>query len=284
MNEFITCLSEAANQKSQPSTQNGAPPSAQPRSQSNFKELFQSAEPYNHIVIDHFFEDGAARALVEEFPDFNSPLWYSYDNAIEKKRAMNNWDRFPKTTYKVFTYLNSPEFVRTLEEWTGIDRLYPDIGLHGGGWHAHGRGGKLNVHLDYSIHPKLQLERRLNLIVYLTPGWQPSWGGGLQLWSHNEATNSPKECVKVVDNVFNRAVLFDTTQNSWHGLPDAIACPEGEIRRSIAVYYLSEPKENAAKRGKALFAPHEDQKNDPSVLDLIRKRSSVATADDVYRK
>jgi len=87
-----------------------------------------------------------------------------------------------------------------------------------------------------------------------------------------------------VDCLFNRAVIFDTTQNSWHGLPDAIRCPRGVIRKSLAVYYLTAPRSGAAERGKALFAPHGEQKNDPAVLELIKKRSQVATAEKVYRK
>ena len=47
--------------------------------------------------------------------------------------------------------------------------LYPDCGLHGGGWHTHGVGGKLNMHPDYAIHPKSGLERQLNLIIYAQP-------------------------------------------------------------------------------------------------------------------
>ena len=66
-------------------------------------------------------------------------------------------------------------------------------GLHGGGWHLHARGGKLNVHLDYSVHPKLHLERRLNLIVYLAQGWDPAWGGALGLWTHDaDRTSTPE--------------------------------------------------------------------------------------------
>src|SRR5437879_5521062 len=90
----------------------------------------------------------------------------------------------------VFDYLNSPRFVSQIADLVGCD-LFPDPGLHGGGWHAHARGGKLNVHLDYSIHPKLGLERRVNLIVYLTPGWKQEWGGALGLWAHNQAANGP---------------------------------------------------------------------------------------------
>lgn len=251
--------------------------------EANFASDFRHAGPYNHIVIDDFFNEETAEALAVEFPEFNSTLWYNYNNAIEKKRAMNSWDRFPKTTYSVFTYLNSPQFVSMLQRWTGNKTLYPDIGLHGGGWHAHGRGGKLNVHLDYSLHPKLKLERKLNLIVYMTKGWEKQWGGGLQLWSHDQANNAPLRCEKVIENKFNRAVLFDTTQNSWHGLPEPLDCPEGRIRQSLAIYYLTQPNTLTPERPKALFAPDEKQKNDAHVLELIRQRSGLDTAAQSYR-
>lgn len=248
-----------------------------------WQSSFVAAKPFNHLVIDNFFRPEVANALAADFPEFDSPLWYSYDNAIENKRALNAWDRFPKSTYSVFSLLNSVEFLQLMEKSTGIEGLKPDVGLHGGGWHAHGRGGKLNVHLDYSIHPKLGLERRLNLIVYLTKDWQKEWGGGLQLWSHDEENKQPLACVETVDNKFNRAVLFDTTQNSWHGLPDPINCPNEVIRRSLAIYYLTEPRQESVERPKALFAPHQDQKQDPEVLALIRKRSELNTAKEAYR-
>jgi Rps23 Pro-64 3,4-dihydroxylase Tpa1-like proline 4-hydroxylase len=248
------------------------------------QKSFQTATPFNHIVIDNFFREDIALQLERDFPDFDSPVWYVYNNAIEKKRALNSWDRFPRTTYQIFNYLNSAECLEHLSDVTGIRNLNPDIGLNGGGWHAHKRGGKLNVHLDYSIHPKLLLERRLNLIVYLSREWNPQWGGGLQLWSHDDKREQPKELAKTVDVKFNRGVLFDTTQNSWHGLPDELDCPEGHVRKSLAIYYLTPPRVEASERGKALFAPHKDAENDPEVLELIRKRSEVKTADTVYRK
>ncbi|HTL37654.1 MAG TPA: 2OG-Fe(II) oxygenase, partial [Kofleriaceae bacterium] len=164
---------------------------------------FVSARPFNHIVFDEFFAPEIADALANECPAYDAPLWYAYDNAIENKKAMNHWDRFGPTTYRVMTMLNSPAFVANLEQLTGARGLAPDIGLHGGGWHAHGRGGKLNVHVDYSIHPKLALERRLNLIVYLSRGWDESWGGGLGLWTHDAERNQPRELAKTVACRFN---------------------------------------------------------------------------------
>lgn len=245
---------------------------------------FLAAKPFNHIVIDNFFLPEVAAQLAAEFPKYDSPVWNAhYNNAIEKKKACNHWDKFPAATYDVFHYLCSFEFENIVTQLTGNLGVQADVGLHGGGWHAHSTSGKLNVHLDYSIHPKLQLERHYNLIVYVTPDWNPSWGGGLEVWSHDDATGKPKEMAGLIENKFNRAVLFDTTQNSWHGLPADLSCPEGTMRQSLAVYYVTPPAKDANPRGKALFAPYKDQANDPEVLELIEKRSQVATAESVYK-
>jgi len=244
-------------------------------------EVYAAAQPFPHVVIDDFFEPEVAEALEADIPPFDDPSWMEYSNPIEEKRALNHWDRFPPVTYRVFDYLND-EFLQAMRALTGLDSLTSDVGLNGGGWHLHGRGGKLNVHLDYSIHPKLGLERRLNLIVYLTKGWDPAWGGALGLWSHEPQEHAPKALVKAVDCLFNRAVIFDTT-NSWHGLPDPITCPPHICRKSIATYYLTPPREAVSDRGKALFAPHGAQKQDESVLELIRRRAEVDSAPKTYR-
>lgn len=228
-------------------------------------------EPFDHWVIDNFLPIEEARALSHDFIDFNHKDWFVYDNPLEVKKTLNNWFDFPPRTYQFIQDLNTV-VVDELNSMLGIeDKLYPDPGLHGAGWHIHGNGGKLNVHLDYSIHPKLRLERKLNLIYYLSEDWDPEWGGNLELWSGDEHT--AKEKVKVVDCVFNRAVLFDTTQNSWHGFPDPIKCPKNKYRKSIAMYYLIEPSESARpNRKRALYSPSKEQENDPKVLDLIEQR------------
>jgi hypothetical protein len=136
--------------------------------------------------------------------------------------------------------------------------------------------------MDYSVHPKLKIERRANLIIYLSH-WQQEWDGALQLWSHDETTNGPKECVSKVEVKFNRAVIFDTTQNSWHGLPDEIKAPSNVLRKSLNIYYLTEPREGISSRERALFSAHKDQKNDENIRQLIVKRSSSETIKDAYR-
>jgi len=245
---------------------------------------FQSAHPFPHVVINDFLNIELARAIEKEFPQMDDERWYKYNNAIENKKALNNWEIFGPLTYNLMTYLNSPVFVSKLQVLLGDIVLYPDYGLNGGGYHLHKSGGKLNVHLDYSIHPKIHLERRINIILYLTEGWNEAWGGHISLWTHDEENHQPKEMIEKVAPLFNRAIIFDTTCNSWHGLPESITCPEDQARKSLAIYYLSPPNVNAPDRGKALFAPFGDQKDDQGVLDLIEKRSNVKTADKVWKK
>jgi hypothetical protein len=228
--------------------------------------------PFYYQVIDNFLDIKKAKNISQEFPDYNCPAWFEYNNPLENKKTCNNWYYFGPETYKTFAYLNSPEFIQNLQELTGIKTLYPDIGLHGGGLHIHGTGGKLNVHLDYSIHPKLKLQRKLNLIIYLTEDWNAEWGGNLELWSHNQELNKPNKKWVTVENVFNRAVLFDTTQNSWHGFPEPLTCPEGKYRKSLAVYYLTDPPEGTDQRPRALYAPYKEQEANPEILKLIEER------------
>ncbi len=243
---------------------------------------FAKSGPFDHCVVDGFFEVDAAKQLSGEFPDYDSDIWYVYNNSIEHKKTLNSWEKFPKATYKAFTLLHSPVVTDLLEKVLG-DKIYVDHGLNGGGWHIHGTGGNLNPHLDYSIHPKMELERVLNIIVYLSPDLVPEHGGHLGLWAHDEANRAPGELVKEIEPRFNRAVIFNTTQNSWHGMSRKLNVPEGIHRKSLAIYYLREPASGAEQRGRALFAPREEQRGDEAVLDTIRLRSSVATSSNVYR-
>ena len=97
-----------------------------------FKQ-FKDNKPFNYCVIDDFFDINHAKQLGSEIPDFDSTQWYEYKNKIEIKKASNNWNIFPKTTYETFNYLNSNAFLDLLKGLTGINDLFPDQGLNGGG-------------------------------------------------------------------------------------------------------------------------------------------------------
>lgn len=230
-------------------------------------------EPFDHWIIDGFLEENTAKIISKEFLDYDNPNWFSYNNPLENKKTLNNWYFFSPATYQTLSSLNSDVFLNQLSLITNIGKLYPDPGLHGAGLHIHGNQGKLNLHLDYSIHPKLFLQRKLNVIIYLSEDWDPSWGGNLEFWSHNYETNRPDKKIKTIDVKFNRAIIFDTTQHSWHGFPELINCPENVFRKSIAMYYLCDPPDNVDDRKRALYSPTNDQQNDQKIMDFIIERS-----------
>jgi Rps23 Pro-64 3,4-dihydroxylase Tpa1-like proline 4-hydroxylase len=248
---------------------------------SPYRQKWLTAHPFPHLILDDFLDSNVAFKIVDEFPSFGDESWRVYNNVLEIKKILNHWDKFGPYTYRLFDYLNSAQFISILEKIVDC-RLYADPGLNGGGLHTHSAGGKLNVHLDYSIHPKTKLQRKINLLIYLTPNWDESWGGELGFWHPNQSSDGPGDLAMKITPRFNRAVIFDTTKNSWHGLPDPISSPEDVCRNSLAVYYLCEPDAEAPDRGKALFAPYMNQVNDEAVLELIRRRSETSLASGVY--
>lgn len=236
-------------------------------------EKFSKSKPFNHVIIDNFFNDEVANNIFAEMPGYDENIDATYDNPIEKKRTIQNWTKFSKNVYKVIYGLMSEPFVGKLAKLTDEFDLVPDYGLHGGGIHMHQSGDYLNTHLDYDIHPKLDMKRKLNLIVYLNPSWKKEWGGNLCLWSHDTKTNQPKELVKSIWPKFNRAILFDTTQNSWHGVTEGISAPPGEYRKSLALYYLIPTSDIDNKRQRALYVPRPEQEGDVDVINLIKIRA-----------
>lgn len=238
---------------------------------------FAGAEPFPHCVIDNFFLPQVAATLSDEFPAYNSAQWRAYNSPVQIKKTLNSWDAFPPATYRAFFDITSAPFVAAFSALFGRGKkLHADAGLHGGGWHAHKKGGTLNTHLDYNIHPKTGMQRKLNLLVYLNRNWREEWGGALGLWQHDKKTGKAGKLMAEITPLFNRAVIFDTTCNSWHGMTGAVCSPRGEERRSIAIYYLCPPPKKitaANERPRALFLPAAGQESNAKVLDYISRRA-----------
>jgi hypothetical protein len=205
--------------------------------------------PFEHIIIENFFNNEYVEMLENNFPSINNPEWFRYYNPIENKYAMNNFNN--NIIYnKLFEILQSDITINYVKKITGYNDLEKDDYLHGAGLHYHSTGGKLDMHLDYSIHPLSGKERRVNLIVYLNKDWKEEYNGDIQLWDENFT----KPVKKIYPN-YNRAILFKTSDISWHGLPTPIRCPNNNGRKSIAIYYVSEPRIDIIFRKKAQFRP-----------------------------
>jgi 2OG-Fe(II) oxygenase superfamily len=210
---------------------------------SELRAGYESADPYPHAVIDGLFPDRWLEAVLDEFPALDDPDWMRFDNAEEKK--LGNYRRLfdvgPHTEKFLFA-VSGPAMLGFLEALTGIDGLIPDPYFGGGALHQIPSGGFLKVHADFNWHPKLRLDRRLNMLVYLNPGWEDGWGGALELWSRDR-----RGPVRTIMPYFNRTVVFSTTDVSFHGHPHPLTCPAGVSRKSVSLYYYSNGRPDAEK-------------------------------------
>jgi hypothetical protein len=197
---------------------------------------FVAARPYPHVVIDEFLRADAARELARVFPGPDDPVAWDHYAApgLEVKLGCGREERLPAPIREAIHDLNCGPFIRFLEQLTGIEHLLPDPHLSGGGIHLSRHGGHLGVHADFNWHEQLQAHRRLNLLIYLTPDWRREYGGELELWS---CDGTKRE--RIVEPDFNRAVLFTTRSDTFHGHPNPWAAPEGIYRQSIALYYYT---------------------------------------------
>lgn len=197
-------------------------------------EAYRSARPFPHAVIDDFLPAPALDRVLREFPASHA-VQESYSRQQEFRKARFDPNGFaPGFAQSLFHALNARPFLVFLERLTGIAGLLPDPYFIGGGLHEIGRGGKLGVHADFNLHSRLNLRRRLNVLVYLNRDWPEEYGGALQLWDRSMA-----RCEKSVAPLFNRCVIFNTDDDSFHGHPDPLTCPEERSRRSIALYYYT---------------------------------------------
>jgi Rps23 Pro-64 3,4-dihydroxylase Tpa1-like proline 4-hydroxylase len=228
-------------------------------------QKFQAAEPFEHVILENFLQEDLAKALTVAFPTperEKNIVWHQYDNPLEQKFACNDFENPGLSRYKsVFDRWQLEETVELFRQITGISDLEPDPFLHGAGIHTSPTRGKLDIHLDYSIHPLSGKERRLNLIYYLNETWDETWGGNLQLRDPSLTQ------IKEIPLKWNTAVLFRTCDISYHGFPEPMRCPPAEFRKSLAIYYVTPPRQEASHRFKAKFVPLPGQ----PVSDKLKK-------------
>jgi hypothetical protein len=195
---------------------------------------YLAAQPFAHVVLDGLFADSTLERVLSEFPRPDEIEWVRFDSPTERKLGFRHTATLGTNLREFLWSMNSPPVLQFLEALTGIDGLIPDPYFGGAGPHQILPGGFLEVHADFNWHPKLRLDRRLNLIVYLNREWREEYGGHIELWDR-EATR----CVRRVLPVFNRTIVFSTTDQSFHGHPAPLACPPEMTRKSLSFYYYS---------------------------------------------
>jgi hypothetical protein len=214
-----------------------------------YRPSFQSADPFPHICIDNFLEPAFARSLLASFPPFERGNYIGDDGRPGEKSILAKIRAVGAPYERLDDAIQSPAFLEAIGRITGIDGLIYDPWYLGGGTHENRNGMSLDPHVDFNYHPSERWHRRLNLIVYLNPEWEESWGGALEVFRdpHAQATASTKYAP-----IFNRCVIFETSERSWHGF-DTIAIPGDRVdvtRRSVALYFYTKdrPAEETADR------------------------------------
>jgi Rps23 Pro-64 3,4-dihydroxylase Tpa1-like proline 4-hydroxylase len=194
---------------------------------------YQHNSPFQHIFIDDFLAKAAAENAYREIVATDVPR-EKINYSTYLKYRLSDPAKLGPAVAGIIDELNSPRFIHFLEKLTGIDELVADPSLEGGGIHRIGTGGFLKVHTDFNFHRLTGMFRRLNILVYLNPEWEECWGGAIELW-HKDMSR----CGAAYAPIWNRAVIFSTTDESFHGHPDPLTSPEGVFRNSIALYYYT---------------------------------------------
>ena len=249
------------------------------------REVFLQAAPFKHFMVENFFEASFAERLLDEFPTFDPKLAMNEMGELGGK-AVNTKIREISPAYRqLYELIGSPPFLELMSRLSGIPDLLMDPKLYGGGTHDNRHGQELDPHVDFNYDEAQNLHRRLNVIVYMNKEWRTEWGGAIEI--HSNPWDRDHNQIQAFDPLFNRCVMFETNEYSWHGFPK-IDLPQDKrhlTRKSISIYlytkdrpaaeiapmhgtfYVQRPLPAHLAEGRALTA--EDVKE---LKDLLKRR------------
>jgi Rps23 Pro-64 3,4-dihydroxylase Tpa1-like proline 4-hydroxylase len=223
----------------------------------DLSDTYAQNKPWPHIVIDNFVDPAVLSKVLDEASAVRRSSYY--EKFVDRKTDHNKYAFAPDVvgleTARLVNFLNSGPFIQYLESLTGIAGLIADPSYFGGGLHKIQSGGYLEMHVDFNHLKRYNLERRINLLLYLNKDWKDSYNGELELWDR------PSKTKKIaISPIFNRCVIFSTTNESMHGHPVALATPKGVERMSIALYYYTNTWNPTEQAHSTLFHISQDNK------------------------
>lgn len=214
------------------------------RLQAHTSELQQQwndpKKPFHYLVYDNFFHPEAAERILQAYPTVDTGEWNGTTYVNQKNKfAMTKFGADYPLLQQVFDEFNGAKFLGQMETITGIPELIGDDELFGGGLHQSVTGAFLDVHVDFNYHQTTKYHRRMNAIVYMNKDWKKDYNGYLELW---DMKDGKKQQLEYIEPLFNRCVVFETNEVSFHGHPKPLATPQGVTRKSLAVYYYTKTR------------------------------------------
>lgn len=207
-----------------------------------YQDEFISAKPFRYVVIDDFFETNIAEQMLADFPVFQEERALNEMGEVGGKAVEENIADISTAYRQVADYIKSDSFLLAVSALTGIEDLRPDDSLSGGGTHENLHGQELDPHVDFNYDFRTGLHRRLNLLLYLNKEWDENWGGSIEL--HSDPRHPESNEVKSFSPIFNRCLIFETNEYSWHGFP-RIQLPQNKrhlSRKSFSIYLYSKDR------------------------------------------
>lgn len=225
------------------------------------RAAYVASTPWPHIVVRDLFSPVVLDALINELDELSTATLQHHVTSRTVKNESTAVRGLGPVMDALQEAMDSPAFVRYVEQVTGIDGLLADPSRELAGLHETPVGGFTKVHTDFSHHPTNGLHHRVNVLLYMNSTWTDAWGGQLELWPP-DMQGDPT----VVEPMLGTLVVFATNDISKHGLPRPVACPEGMTRRSLAFYFYSEER-----HGDVLSARHSTYHARPTELpqDLV---------------
>jgi hypothetical protein len=216
------------------------------------RSSYENAKPFRHIILDNLFTSSLLERVCHEIPRIDDETWVGENDEHVKQFNHRSPVALGDAASELVNLLHSAAFLYFLSEVSGIWELLPDPYLQGASFHVVPRGGFFHVHADRNTAYSTGLLRRLALMLYLNKGWKTEYGGQFELWNETGTQR-----VQSVEPIFNRCLIFEVTDTSYHGLPNPVACPAGQTRNSFAVYYHTAAKAETGemKTHTSIYAP-----------------------------
>jgi Rps23 Pro-64 3,4-dihydroxylase Tpa1-like proline 4-hydroxylase len=239
-----------------------------------------------YVVIDDFLDSTYAIQCLEELLHVNGDVWDRYNNCFEEKYTYRDKNDFPCLINNMFTTFTSTEFINNLNMLTGLNLINDNDKIFWG-IHLFNDGDKLDIHVDAGRHLKTGLVKAITLGVYLSYNWSEKNGGHIEFWEGDKSCiNNPQiyKCKEKILPVFNRCVIFENNDTSWHGAPEPCICKNNEKRIFLTLSYLSDEKNNLFEneRLKAYFVKRPDDPDDEEKDKMRILRANPETCKYVY--
>jgi Rps23 Pro-64 3,4-dihydroxylase Tpa1-like proline 4-hydroxylase len=233
---------------------------------SSLSSQFNEAKPYKHVVIDNFLNDESANYLYNNFPKYEV-FNKKYKGLNEFKAEGSNFQDFDPLFSKLRDEIASKEFCEWLSNISGVSDLYSVPDALGAGLHQGSNGSFLDVHIDFNIHVEQNIHRRLNLLVFFNKDWKEEFEGGTELWNADMTV-----CEKKVLPSFNRCLIFETNEISYHGY-DKISIPENITRKSFYTYFYTDLRADAVSYHDTVFKARPTDGNMKKAITPIKEKT-----------